>query len=118
MFNIVILAGNIATDIDVRASQAGTYVAKFRLATNSYAGKADDGTRKESTEFHNVVCFGKLAEFAGNHLKKGRSIVVQGRLHTSSWDDPASGARKYMTEVVAEEIKFAGARPQESVEAA
>lgn len=118
MFNIVILAGNIATDIDVKASQSGTYVAKFRLATNSYAGKADDGTRKESTEFHNVVCFGKLAEFSGNYLKKGRSIMLQGRLHTSSWDDPATSARKYMTEVVAEEIKFAGARPQEAVEAA
>ena len=118
MFNIVILAGNIATDIDVRASQTGTYVAKFRLATSSYAGKAEDGTRKEATEFHNVVCFGKLAEFAGNHLKKGRSIMLEGRLHTSSWDDPAGGTRKYMTEVIAEEIKFAGARPQESSEAA
>jgi len=119
MFNIVILAGNIATDIDVRASQTGTYVAKFRLATSYYGGKAEDGTRKESTEFHNVVAFGKLAEFAGNHLKKGRSIILNGRLHTSTWDDAASGGRKYMTEVIAEEIKFAGARPQEAaVEAA
>lgn len=118
MFNIVILAGNIATDIDVRASQSGTYVAKFRLATNAYAGKAEDGTRKEATEFHNIVCFAKLAEFAGNHLKKGRAIMLSGRLHTSSWDDAASGTRKYMTEIVAEDIKFAGARPQEEAAAA
>ena len=118
MFNIVILAGNIASDIDVRASQTGTYVAKFRLATHSYAGKADDGTRKETTDFHNIVCFAKLAEFAGQHLKKGRSIMLSGRLHTSTWDDAASGTRKYMTEVIAEDIRFAGARPQEEVEAA
>ena len=118
MFNLVILAGNIATDIDVRASQTGTYVAKFRLATSSYAGKAEDGTRKEATEFHNIVTFGKLAEFAGHHLKKGRSVIVQGRLHTSSWDDAASGTRKYMTEVVADEIRFAGSRPQEEAEVA
>jgi single-strand DNA-binding protein len=118
MFNIVILAGNIATDIDVRASQGGTFVAKFRLATNSYAGKAEDGTAKKATEFHNIVCFAKLAEFAGNHLKKGRAVVLSGRLHTSSWDDAASGGRKYMTEVVAETIEFAGPRPQEEVVAA
>ena len=118
MLNIVILAGNIASDIDVRASQGGTYIATMRLATNSYAGKSEDGTRKEATEFHNIVCFGKLAEFAGNHLKKGRPVIVTGRLHTSSWDDAASGTRKYRTEVIADEVKFAGARPQEAVEAA
>jgi single-strand DNA-binding protein len=118
MFNIVILVGNVANDVDVRASQAGVYVAKLRLATHSYAGKAEDGSRKETTEFHNIVCFGKLAEFAGNHLKKGKAVAVSGRLHTSSWEDAASGGRKYMTEVVADEIRFAGSRPQEESEAA
>ncbi len=118
MFNIVMLAGNIASDVEVRASPTGTYVATLRLATHSYAGKADDGARKESTEFHNVVCFGKLAEFAGNHLKKGRTVAMTGRLRTSSWDDAASGTRKYKTEVVADEIKFLGGRPQDEVEAA
>jgi single-strand DNA-binding protein len=117
MVNVVMLAGNIASDIDVRASQSGTYVAKFRLATHEYAGKADDGTRKEATEFHNIVAFGKLAEFAGNHLKKGRSVFVQGRLHTSSWEDAASGTKKYMTEIVGDEIKFLGQKPQEAVAA-
>ena len=117
MFNLVVLVGNIASDIDVKASQAGTYVAKFRLATNAYLGKAEDGTAKEATEFHNVVVFGKLAEFAGNHLKKGRSVLVSGRIHTSSWDD-ASGTKKYRTEVVGEEIKFVGPKPQEAAQAA
>jgi len=118
MLNLVILAGNIASDIDVRASQTGVYVAKFRLATHSFAGKADDGTRKEATEFHNIVAFGKLAEFAGHHLKKGRAVIVQGRLHTSTWDDAATATKKYMTEVIADEIRFAGSRPQEEAEAA
>jgi single-strand DNA-binding protein len=118
MLNIVILAGNIASDIDVRASQAGTYVANLRLATHSYAGKSDDGSRKETTEFHSVVCFGKLAEFAGNHLKKGKAIIVTGRLHTSSWDDAASGTRKYRTEVIADDVKFAGSRVAEDGEEA
>ncbi len=118
MLNLVILAGNIANDLDVRASQTGVYVAKFRLATHAYAGKAEDGTRKEATEFHNIVAFGKLAEFAGHHLKKGRPVIVQGRLHTSSWDDASTGSKKYMTEVIADEIKFAGARPAEAAEAA
>ena len=118
MFNQAILVGNIASDIDVRATQTGTYIAKFRLATHSFAGKTDDGTRKETTDFHNIVSFGKLAEFSGHHLKKGKAILVQGRIHTSSWDDAASGTKKYMTEVVAELIQFVGSRPQEQEVAA
>jgi len=117
MFNIVILVGNVATDIDVRASQTGTFVATFRMATSSYAGKAEDGSRKEATEFHNIVAFAKTAEFVGNHVKKGRAIVVTGHLRTSSWDDQASGTRKYKTEVVADKVEFVAA-PQRKEEPA
>src|SRR5579872_4354557 len=116
MFNLVILVGNVATDIDVRASQGGTYVATFRLATSSYAGRADDGSRRETTEFHNIVAFAKTAEFIGNHVKKGRGILVMGQLRTSSWEDQASGTRKYKTEVVADRVEFVG--PQVRKEAA
>jgi len=118
MFNIVILVGNVATDIDVRASQGGTYVATFRLATSSYAGKAEDGSRKEATEFHNVVAFAKTAEFVGNHVKKGRAIVLMGQLRTSSWDDPATGTRKYKTEIVADRVEFVGAQQRKEEAAA
>jgi single-strand DNA-binding protein len=118
MFNLVVLIGNVATDVDVRASASGTYVATLRLATNSYAGKADDGSRKEATEFHNVVFFGKQAEFVGNYIKKGRQILVTGQLRTSAWDDAASGTRKYKTEVVADKIEPIGPRPKEEAEAA
>jgi single-strand DNA-binding protein len=118
MYNHVVLIGNVATDIDVKASQTGTYVSTFRLATNEYAGKAEDGSRKEATEFHNIVAFGKTAEFVGNHVKKGRAILVSGKLRTSSWEDAASGTRKYKTEVVADEVKFVGQKPQEEAAAA
>ena len=117
MLNKVILIGNLTADPDVKATPKGTYVAKVRLATNSYAGKDDDGTRKELAEFHNLVMFGKLAEFAGQYLQKGRSIYAEGRLHTSSWED-AAGQKRYRTEVIVEVVKFIGKRPQEAVLAA
>ena len=117
MLNKVILIGNLTADPDVKATPKGTYVAKVRLATNYYAGKDDDGSRKELAEFHNLVMFGKLAEFAGQYLQKGRSIYAEGRLHTSSWED-AAGQKRYRTEVIVEVVKFIGKRPQEAVLAA
>src|ERR1041385_8146388 len=83
------------------ATAAGMYIAKMRLATNTYAGKDESGNRKQYSEFHNLVAFGKLAEFAGQYMKKGRPIYAEGRLHTSSWDD-AAGQKRYRTEVVVE----------------
>jgi single-strand DNA-binding protein len=112
MVNKVILVGNLTADPDVKATQGGLFVAKMRLATNTYKGKDEDGKRKEETEFHNLVAFGKLAEFAGTYLKKGRPIYAEGRLHTSSWDDSASGQKKYKTEVVVDDIQFVGQKPQ------
>ena len=114
MVNKVLLIGNLAADPDVKATPGGTYVARLRLATNTYAGKDDEGKAKEKTEFHSLVAFGKIAEFAGTYLKKGRLVYVDGRLQTSSWDDAASGQKKYRTEVVVEEIRFVGPKPQEA----
>ena len=111
MVNKVLLIGNLAADPDVKATPNGMYVAKIRLATHSYAGKDESGNRKEHSEFHNVVAFGKLAEFAGQYMKKGRHFWVEGRLHTSSWED--NGQKRYRTEVVAEEIRFTGNKPKE-----
>jgi single-strand DNA-binding protein len=112
--NKVILVGNLASDPEVRASQKGTYVATMRLATNTYAGKAEDGTAKEQTEFHNLVAFGKLAEFAGSYLHKGRLVSVEGRLQTRSWEDAASGQKRYKTEVAVEELQALGPKSQEA----
>jgi len=113
MVNKVLLVGHLAAEPEVKATPAGMYVAKMRLATNTYAGKDDEGKAKERTEFHNLVAFGKQAEFAGQYLKKGRLIYIDGRLQTSTWDDP-SGQKRYRTEVVVEEIKFVGPKPQEA----
>jgi len=113
MVNKVLLVGHLAAEPEVKATPAGMYVAKMRLATNTYAGKDDEGKAKERTEFHNLVAFGKVAEFAGQYLKKGRLVYVDGRLQTSTWDDP-SGQKRYRTEVVVEEIKFVGPKPQEA----
>ena len=113
MVNKVFLVGNLTADPDVKATPKGTYVAKLRLATNAYVGKDDEGKRKEQTEFHSLVAFGKTAEFAGQYLKKGRCVCVEGRLQTSSWDDQA-GQKRWRTDVVIDEIKFVGARPGEA----
>ncbi len=113
MVNKVLLIGYLAAEPDVKATPKGTYVAKLRLATHSYAGKDDEGNRKEQTEYHNLVAFGKLAEFAGQHLHKGRLIYADGKLHTSSWED-TGGQKRYRTEVVVDEIHFVGPKPAEA----
>ena len=114
MVNKVQLIGNLASDPEVRAGQTGTYVATVRLATNVYAGKAEDGTAKEQTDFHNIVLFGKMAETAGTHFHKGLLIYVAGRLHYSAWEDAASGQKRYRTEIIAEEFRFLAPKAQEA----
>ena len=113
MVNKVILIGNLTADPEVKVTPKGTYVAKLRLATNTYSGKDEPGNRKAETEYHSLVAFGKLAEFAGQYLHKGRAVYAEGRLRTSSWEDTAGQKRK-RTEVVLEDIQFVGHKPQES----
>ena len=113
MVNKVLLVGNLTADPDVKALPTGMYVAKMRLATNTYAGKDDEGKAKERTEFHSLVAFGKSAEWAGQYLKKGRTVYVDGRLQTSSWEDTA-GQKRYRTEVVVDEIRFVGPKPAQA----
>jgi single-strand DNA-binding protein len=115
MVNKVILVGHLAQDPDVKATPKGTYVAKLRLATNTFVGKDDDGNRKEEAEFHNLVVFGKVAEFAGEYLRKGRLLYADGRLSTSSWEDAATGVKRYRTEVIVDQLTALGPKPQEAV---
>jgi single-strand DNA-binding protein len=112
MVNKVFLVGNLAADPDVKATPKGTYVANMRLATNSYTGKDDDGNAKEQTEFHNLVAFGKLAEFAGQYLHKGRLLYADGRVQTNSWQDTA-GQKHSRTEVIVDTLKALGPKPHE-----
>jgi single-strand DNA-binding protein len=112
LINRVTLIGNLTADPDVKATPKGVYVAKLRLATNTYAGKDEDGNSKEETEFHHLVVFGKRAEFAGQYLRKGRLLYADGRLKTTSWVDSA-GKKNYRTEVVVDSLELLGPKPQE-----
>ena len=85
------------------ATASGTPVANLRMATNSYSGKEEDGTKKEYTEFHSLVAFARMAEVAGELLRKGRLVYVEGRLHSRTWvgrDDQT----RYATEVTARRV--------------
>ena len=113
MVNKVILIGRLTADPEVKATPTGVYVANLRLATNTYAGKDEEGNRKEQTEFHQLVGFGKTAEFAGQYLRKGRQIYAEGRLKTSSWSDSA-GQKHYRTEIVLDKLSALGQKPQEA----
>jgi single-strand DNA-binding protein len=112
MVNRIYLVGNLTAEPDVKATPKGTYVAKMRLATNTYTGKDDDGNVKEQTEFHQLVAFGKTAEFAGQYLHKGRLVWVEGRIQTNTWQDTA-GQKHYRTEVIVESLKALGPKTQE-----
>src|SRR5438445_11218595 len=111
MVNKVILIGNLAADPDVMATPKGVYVANIRLATHTYLGKDEEGKAKEETEYHRLVAFGKLAEFAGQYVKKGRAVYAEGRLRTSSWEDTAVVKRLHTKNVVYDR-KFVDSKPQ------
>jgi single-strand DNA-binding protein len=107
--NKVILIGNLGKDPEVKFTPQGTPVAKITLATNErFKGK--DGNWQDRTEWHNVVLWQRLAEIAGEYLKKGGKVYIEGRLQTRSWDDKTSGQKKYMTEVVANDLVLLGGR--------
>lgn len=100
--NKVQLIGNLTRDPEVRYTPQNTAVASFVVATNR-EWKAD-GETKQVADFHNVVAWNKLAEICGQLLNKGTKVYVEGRLQTRSWDDAASGTKKYKTEVVVEDM--------------
>ena len=113
MVNRIYLVGHLTAEPDVKATPKGTYVAKMRVATNTYTGKDDDGNAKEQTEFFQLVAFGKTAEFAGQYLHKGRLVWVEGRIQTNTWQDTA-GQKHYRTEVIVESLKALGPKTQEA----
>lgn len=102
--NKAILIGNLTRDPEKRALPNGTVVTSLGLATNR-VWKDRDGNKQESTDYHNVVVFGRPAETAAQYLKKGQSVYVEGRIQTRSWDDK-DGSKKYRTEIVADSVQF------------
>jgi single-strand DNA-binding protein len=102
--NKAILIGNLTRDPEKRALPNGTVVTSFGLATNRI-WKDRDGKKQESTDYHNIVVFGRPAETAAQYLKKGQGVYVEGRIQTRSWDDK-DGSKKYRTEIIAESVQF------------
>ncbi len=108
--NKVILIGNLGRDPEVRYLPSGSAVCNLRIATTeSWKDKAS-GEKKELTEWHSVVLFDKLAEIAGEYLRKGRSVYIEGRLQTRKWQDKETGADRYSTEVRGDVMQMLGSR--------
>ena len=107
--NKVILIGNLGRDPEVRYMSSGSAMCTVGIATTRSWKNKDSGERQEETEWHRVVFFDRLAEIAGEYLKKGKSVYVEGRLKTRKWTDK-DGVEKYTTEIVAQEMTMLGGR--------
>ena len=103
--NKAIVIGNLTRDPELRSLPSGIKVCTFSLATNR-VWKDKNGARQESADYHNVVVFGRQAETVAQYMKKGSSILVEGRMQTRSWEDKTSGEKKYRTEIVADRTQF------------
>jgi single-strand DNA-binding protein len=108
--NKVIIVGNVGRDPETRYMPSGDAVTNISVATSDRYKDKQTGEMKETTEWHRVAFFGKLAEIAGQYLKKGSQVYVEGRLRTRKWTD-ASGQEKYSTEIVAETMQMLGGKP-------
>lgn len=106
--NKVILIGTLGKDPELKYTPQGTPVCKFSMATNENFKDKASGEWKERTEWHNIVCWQRTAEVAAEYLKKGRQAYVEGRLTTRSWDDKETGQKRYMTEVVVNDLVLLG----------
>ena len=109
MLNKVILIGNLGKDPEVRSLPSGQPVATWTMAT-SRRWRDKNGQKQEQTEWHQIVCFGKQAEIAGQYLTKGKQVCVEGRIQTRSWDDRNSGEKKYRTEIICDNFQMLGQR--------
>lgn len=107
--NKVILVGNLGKDPEVRYAPNGNAVANLTLATSEKWKDKTTGTDQEKTEWHRIVMFKRLAEIAGEYLKKGSQIYIEGKLQTRKWQDK-DGNDRYTTEVVADEMQMLGSR--------
>ncbi|WP_127556328.1 single-stranded DNA-binding protein [Saccharospirillum alexandrii] len=107
--NKVIILGRLGQDPDVRATASGTQVVNLNVATNELGPRDEQGNRSDSTEWHRIVIFGRMAENAATYLRKGSQVYIEGRLQTRKWQDQ-NGVEKYSTEIVANEMQFIGGR--------
>lgn len=102
--NLALVIGNMTRDPELRYTAKGTPIATFGIATNRVYTPTGSTEQVETTEFHNIVAWGKLAELCSQLLSKGQKVFIQGRLSTRDWIDEASGKKMYRTEIVAEDM--------------
>ena len=107
--NKVILIGNLGADPETRAMPSGMTVANIRVATSESWKDKQSGESKERTEWHNVAMFGRLGEIAGEYLKKGSKVYIEGSLRTRKWQDK-QGQDRYTTEIIANEMQMLDSR--------
>lgn len=113
--NKVIIIGNLGKDVEMRYMNNGDAVANLTIATTE-AWKDKSGAKQEKTEWHRVSMFGRLAEVAGEYLKKGSSVYIEGKLQTRKWQNK-EGQDQYTTEIVANEMKMLGGKPSGELKA-
>lgn len=106
--NRVQIIGHLGKDVDMRYTPDGSAVANFSVATTE-SWKDKSGDKKSSTEWHRIVFFAKLAEIAGEYLKKGSSVYIEGRLQTRKWSDK-EGIERYSTEIIGDKLQMLGKR--------
>lgn len=109
--NKVQIIGRLTRDPEVRTTPTGKNVCSFSVATG-FTWTDQSGQKKEQTEFHNVIAWGKLGDIIAQYMKKGRQIYIEGRLQTTSWDDKTSGQKRYKTEVIAENMIMLGSKSE------
>lgn len=107
--NKVILVGNLGRDPEVRYMPDGGAIVNLSIATSNSWKDKNSGEKKEETEWHRVVIYGRLAEIAGEYCKKGRPVYLEGRLKTRKWTDK-DGVERYTTEIVADQMQLLGGR--------
>src|SRR5574342_1135560 len=107
--NKVILIGNLGQDPDVKYMPSGSAVTNLRIATSESFKDRETGEQQERTEWHSVAMFGRLAEIAGEYLRKGSQVYIEGRLRTRKWQDK-QGQDRYSTEIIADQMQMLGSR--------
>ena len=111
--NKVILLGNVGKDPEIRSTPGGTMVANFTLATSDRQKDAQ-GNWQDRTEWHNLVAFTRTAEIVRDYVKKGTKLYIEGKIQTRSWDDKESGAKRYRTEIIVNDLSLLSGRDEGS----
>jgi single-strand DNA-binding protein len=111
--NKVILLGNVGKDPEIRSTPSGTMVANFTLATSDRF-QDQQGAWQDRTEWHNLVAFKRTAEIVRDYVKKGSKLYVEGKIQTRSWDDKETGAKRYRTEIIVNDLSLLSGREEGS----